>query len=185
MLKKGVLLLVALCGVALVTPACAQNSSEPFQYSAVTRLMNSGKYRAEVWRHNVVTGAEELAWSNSVLHSTLTMAMGEACTSIQKYFDASFSCPRAVSQETVMPAPVARAKATPRTTLAPDGRPNPWITLAAKMAKVQRPVAPGRPLISSPSGAPALGTRDFWDYYDRWRGGGGGGGGEGGGGGAE
>src|SRR5262245_6366662 len=123
MLKKRVLLLVGLCGVAVITPASAQNLTAPFQYSPVTRLMNGGQYRAEVWRRNVATGAEELAWNNSALHSTATMAMVEACTSLQKYFDGSFSCPRAASQEPITPAPVARAKATPGKTPAPDGHP--------------------------------------------------------------
>jgi hypothetical protein len=185
MLKKRVLLLVALYGVAMITPASAQHQTAPFQYSPVTRLMNSGKFRAEVWRRNVATGTEELVWSNSVLHSTATMAIVQACTSLQKYFDESFSCPRAASQEPITPAPIAQAKATPKRTPTPDGHPNPLLNLATKMTTVERRVAPGRRLVSSPSGANTPSTREFWENRERWRGGGGEGGGGGGGGGAD
>jgi hypothetical protein len=174
--KKRVLLLVALCGVAAITPAFAQNLAAPFQYSPMTRLMNSGKYRAEVWRRNVATGAEELVWSNSVLHSTATMAIVEACTSLQKYFDVSFSCSRTASQEPISPEPVAQAKATPAKSPAPDGHPNARVTAAPKMTTVERRIAPERRLVSSPSGDYTPSTREFWADRERWRGGGGEGG---------
>ncbi len=85
-------LVVAMCGIGAIAPALAEDQPTPFQYSPVARLLSNGQYRAEIWRRDVANGQEDRAWSNFELHASSAKAMDEACTTLRKYFDGSFSC---------------------------------------------------------------------------------------------
>ena len=98
MLISKTLLLIA-SSLALTTPALAQDqAAAAFEYSPIVRLMRSGQFQAEVWRRDVRTDHCDLAWSNGEIYPTAATAMIEACTSLRKNFDVTFSCSRAPSQ---------------------------------------------------------------------------------------
>src|SRR5262249_2241732 len=108
---------VMTCGLALTTPALAQKQQEQaaaFQYSPVARVMHGGQFQAEIWRRDVRTDESDLAWSNQERYATAAKATAEACASLQKNFDASFSCPRAAKQASAGD----RAAAAPGITIA-------------------------------------------------------------------
>jgi uncharacterized membrane protein YgcG len=160
-------LLLMASGLALTTPALAQEQATAFEYSAVARLMRSGQFQAEVWRRDVRTDQRDLAWSNRELYSTPAAAMIEACTSLRKNFDLTFSCSRAAE-----PAR-SRAPANSSTTAAATKSPVP---------AVQRKVVGNEQVTSAVKGA---WIRDFWKVQEGQSGGssgGGDGGGDGGGG---
>src|SRR6185312_8037223 len=98
MLISKTLLLMA-SSLALTTPALAQEQAAAFEYSPVVRLMRSGQFQAEVWRRDVRTDRSDSAWSNGELYTTAAAAMIEACASLRKNFDVTFSCSRAAPQE--------------------------------------------------------------------------------------
>ena len=97
MLISKTLLLMA-SSLALTTPALAQEQAAAFEYSPVVRLMRSGQFQAEVWRQDVHTDHSDLSWSNREIYPTAAAAMIEACASLRKNFDVTFSCSRAASQ---------------------------------------------------------------------------------------
>lgn len=199
---------VVLCGVALITPTLAQDQSVRFQYSPIARLTNGGQYRAEVWRRDVATGREDLAWSNHDLHAGAAKAMDDACTSLRTYYDASFSCLRMASEglaldqraagnvaetpaseppvavvEKKTPQSDAAAKAVPGRTATPERQ---AVTAAKTHPKVQTGpsprVMPAAKIATPPEGERKLvWAKNFWSYQSRWSGGGGEGGGDGGG----
>src|SRR4030095_16569424 len=91
MLISKTLLLVA-SSLRLTTPTLAQEQAAAFEYSPVVRLMRSGQFQAEVWRRDVRTDNSDLAWSNREIYPTAAAAVIEACTSLRKNFDVTFSC---------------------------------------------------------------------------------------------
>src|SRR5262245_27816150 len=97
MLISRTLLLIA-SGIALTTLALAQQQTA-FEYSPVVKLTRGGQFQAEVWRRDVRTDHSTAAWSNGALYSTAAAAMIEACTSLRKNFDDTFSCSRAAPEE--------------------------------------------------------------------------------------
>src|SRR5262245_34067630 len=97
MLISKTLLLMA-SSLALTAPALAQEQAAAFEYSAIARLMRSGQLQAEVWRRDIRTDQSDLAWRNRELYPTAVAAMMEACTSLRKNFDLTFSCSPAAPQ---------------------------------------------------------------------------------------
>ena len=99
MLIPRTLLLMA-SSLALTTPTLAQDQATAFEYSPIVRLTRSGQFQAEVWRRDVRTDHSGSAWSNGENYPTAAAAMIEACASLRKNFDATFSCSRAAPQGT-------------------------------------------------------------------------------------
>ena len=208
MLISKILLLMA-SSLALTMPvALAQEHAAPFEYSPVVRLVRSGQFQAEVWRRDVRTDRNDLAWSNREIYPTTAAAMIEACTSLRKNFDAAFSC------SDHQPVVLARDVGTDRNDHDPPARATrqqsaapPTSKVAASLAAPQGRVtdrAPGNPRVTAvpmKSAVPAVKRKvvvyeyvtsdgkgawykDFWNNQERYFGGGsdgGGGGSEGGG----
>jgi hypothetical protein len=86
------IVLATTCGAALATSTVAQEQSATFEYWPIARHLRSGQFQAEVWRHDRRNGYSDLAWSNQESFATPTIAMANACSSVQSNFDASFSC---------------------------------------------------------------------------------------------
>ena len=170
MLISKTLLLMA-SSLALTTPTLAQDQATAFEYSPVVRLTRSGQFQAEVWRRDVRTDHSGSAWSNGENYPTAAAAMIEACASLRKNFDVTFSCSRAAPQG------VAGAAATLSDTAGAMKSAVPAVERNGTLMK--RPVGPER-VTSDASGA---WLKDFWKNQERQSGGGSGGGGEGGGGG--
>ena len=85
------LLVFAVCGMGVIEPVMAEDQRVGAQYSPVVRQLRNGQYRAEVWRRND-KGQEEFVGTNYKPHASAAMAMDDACLSVRKYFDPSFSC---------------------------------------------------------------------------------------------
>src|SRR6185295_1859646 len=156
MLISKTLLLMA-SSLALTTPALAQEQAAAFEYSPVVRLMRSGQFQAEVWRRDVRTDRSDSAWSNGEIYPTAAAAMIEACTSLRKNFDVTFSCSSAAPQG----AARDRAAANPSTTAA---------AMKSAVPAVERKVVVDEQVTSAASGA---WLKDFWKIQERQSGGGG------------
>src|SRR5262245_1081269 len=167
MLISKTLLLMATSSLALTMPALAQEQAAAFEYSAVVRLLRSGQFQAEVWRRDVRTDHNELAWSNRELYPTAAAAMIEACSSLRKDFDLAFPCSRAAPQGPVRD----RAPANPNAAAA---------AMKHAVPPVERKAVVEEQVTSAASGA---WLKDFWKIQERQSGGAGGGGSGGGGGG--
>ena len=150
MLISKTLLMMA-SSLALTTPALAQEQAAAFEYSPVVRLMRSGQFQAEVWRRDVRTDRSDSAWSNGEIYPTAAAAMIEACTSLRKNFDVTFSCSSAAPQ-TVRD----RAAANPSATAAAMKSAGPAVERKGTLVKT--PVGPER-VTSDASGA---WLKDFW-----------------------
>ena len=84
--------LVLTCGLAWTAPAIAEDGATAFEYSAVARLVQGGQFQAEVWRRDVATDSNDVAWTDTELSPTAAKAIGEACAALQKNFDPNISC---------------------------------------------------------------------------------------------
>ena len=152
MLISKTLLLIA-SSLALTTPALAQDqAAAAFEYSPIVRLMRSGQFQAEVWRRDVRTDHCDLAWSNGEIYPTAATAMIEACTSLRKNFDVTFSCSRAPSQGVARD----RVVANPSATAAAMKSAVPAVDRKATLVKT--PAGPAR-VTSDANGA---WLKDFW-----------------------
>jgi hypothetical protein len=85
------LLVLAVCGMGVIDPVMAEDQPAGAQYSPVARLLRNGQYRAEVWRRND-KGQDEFVGTNYKPHASAAEAMDDACLSLRKHFDPSFSC---------------------------------------------------------------------------------------------
>ena len=168
MLIPRTLLLMA-SSLALTTPTLAQDQATAFEYSPVVRLTRSGQFQAEVWRREVRTDHSGSAWSNGENYPTAAAAMIEACASLRKNFDATFSCSRAAPQGTAGAAATLSDMAGVMKSAVPAVERNGTL--------VKRPVGPER-VTSDARGA---WLKDFWKNQERQSGGGSGGGSESGG----
>ena len=204
MLISKILLLMA-SSLALTTPALAQEQAAPFEYSPVVRLVRSGQFQAEVWRRDVRTDRNDLAWSNREIYPTTAAAMIEACTSLRKNFDAAFSCldhqpvvlardvgtdrndhdppARATRQQSAAPptSKVAASLAAPQGRVTDRAPGNPRVTavpMKSAVPAVKRKVVVYEYVITSD--AKGAWYKDFWKNQERHFGGGGEGGGSGG-----
>ena len=204
MLISKILLLMA-SSLALTTPALAQEQAAPFEYSPVVRLVRSGQFQAEVWRRDVRTDRNDLAWSNREIYPTTAAAMIEACTSLRKNFDAAFSCldhqpvvlardagtdrndhdppARATRQQSAAPptSKVAASLAAPQGRVTDRAPGNPRVTavpMKSAVPAVKRKVVVYEYVITSD--AKGAWYKDFWKNQERYFGGGGDGGGSGG-----
>ena len=155
--------------LALTTPTLAQDQATAFEYSPVVRLTRSGQFQAEVWRRDVRTDHTGSAWSNGENYPTAAAAMIEACASLRKNFDVTFSCSREMPQGTAAAATTLSDTAGAMKSAVP--------AVERKGTLVKKPVGPER-VTSDASGA---WLKDFWKNQERQSGGGSGGGGEGGG----
>src|SRR6476469_3778017 len=144
LISKTVLLMAG--SLALTTPTLAQEQAAAFEYSPVVRLTRSGEFQAEVWRRDVRTDHCDLAWSNGGIYPTAAAAMIEACTSLRKNFDVTFSCSRAAPQA----AARDRAAANISTTVVITKSVVPAVE--RKGTSVKTPVGPER-VTSDASGA--------------------------------
>ena len=174
---------VMLWGLALITPALAQDQRAQSAYSASAQLMNDGQYRAEVWRRDGATGHNELAWSNATTHATMTKAMDEACTALKEFYDPSTSCGRAARDgaardrqaERLVEKPAADGQAksrvpdrqtvvaAPKKELAPD---RPARVLPRKEAKAPLPVVSVKPLASPPASGYQVGGCPYYTLVE-------------------
>jgi hypothetical protein len=198
MLIFKILLLMA-SSLALTMPALAQEqAASAFEYSPIVRLMRSGQFHAEVWRRDVRTDHSDLAWSNREIYPTAVAAMIEACTSLRRNFDATFSC----SDE--QPVVLARDDGTDRNEVHdPPARAERQQFAAGRAAPQGRDRAPANPSATAVPMKSAVNAvkrkvvvyehvtsrarrpwfKDFWKDQERQFGGGSEGGGSGGGGG--
>jgi hypothetical protein len=187
------LLVLAVCGMGVIEPVMAEDQSAGAQYSPGVRLLSDGQYRAEVWRRND-KGQEEFVGTNYKPHANAAKAMDDACLSVRKHFEPSFSCPRTpADQQTVVsvpePEPLTANKkagdrpvaATTKTGSAPVGRSAAAGKAASvpEAAEAKRGVVPAATMTSNSSSSQW--GWDFWANQLRWSGGGGDGGGGGGG----
>jgi hypothetical protein len=90
-MRANKLLVLAVCGMGVMEPVMAEDQPAGAQYSPVVRLLSNGQYRAEVWRRNY-KGQEQFVGTNYKPHASADKAMDDACLSVRKYFDPSFSC---------------------------------------------------------------------------------------------
>ena len=145
---------VMLWGLALITPALAQDQRAQSAYSASAQLMNDGQYRAEVWRRDGATGRNELAWNNAATHATMTKAMDEACTALKQFYDPTASCTRAARDGAAQDRQVERSVEKP----AADGQAKARVpdrhTVVAAPKKALAPDRPARMIPRKEAGAP-------------------------------
>jgi uncharacterized membrane protein YgcG len=167
LISKALLLLLLASSLALIPPALAQEQAAAFEYSAVARLMRSGHFQAEVWRHDVRTDQSDLAWSNRELYPSAAAAMIEACTSLRKNFDLDFSCSHAAPQAVARNGAPANSSATASAT-------------KSAVPTVDRKVVVKEQITLRARGA---WLTDFWKVQEGQSGGSAAGGGSGGGGG--
>jgi len=85
------LVVFAVCGMGVIEPVMAEDQPAGAQYSPAVRLLSNGQYRAEVWRR-FDKGQEEFVGTNYKPHASAAEAMDDACLSVRKHFDPSFSC---------------------------------------------------------------------------------------------
>ena len=159
-------------GLAVTMPALAQEQAAAFEYYPVAHPTPSGQFQAEVWRRNLRTDSSDLAWSNQGLYATAARAMAQACMSLQKNFDASFSCSRVANPTPASStAPSASVAAAANKTAVP-----------AVVTSVNAPVR-SQPIIHEPVGLDEKSSwlKDFWKNIEKHSGGSGGDGGAGGG----
>ena len=184
-------LLLVTSSIALTMPALAQEQTLPFEYSPIVRLMRNGQFQAEVWRRDVRTDHSELAWSNGETYATATAGMVEACTSLRKNFDATFSCSPAAPHGTAGdraaanlnstaaaikstgPGPAANPSATAAAmkSAVPAAAANPNATAAAAATKSAVPAATANPSTTAAamkSGGPAVERKATSDASGAW-----------------
>lgn len=202
-------LVAMLCGLMLTTPVAARDQRAEVQHSPVARLMSSGHFSAEVWRRNIATGQDELAWSNAEPHATAAKAMAEACAML-KLYDAAMACPREaasadrqgvtatkVSARDRQDAPAAKkavgsdrqAAVMAKKPTAPIVKQKPWSVRPLGPAPLSGYEVPGCAYYSLEEGkvverctvTGSANGKNFWRNYELSRGGSGGeGGGDGG-----
>ena len=166
LIRKTVLFMTY--GLAVTMPAFAQEQAAAFEYYPVAHHMPSGQFQAEVWRRNLRIGPSDLAWSNQERYATAARAMAQACVSLQKNFDASFSCSRVANPTPASSTtPSASVVATAKKTAVP-----------AVVTSVNAPVR-SQPMIGLDEKSSWL--KDFWKNIEKHSGGAGGDGGGGGG----
>ena len=151
-------------GLAVTMPALAQEQAAAFEYYPVAHPTPSGQFQAEVWRRNLRTDSSDLAWSNQGRYATAVRAMAQACVSLQKNFDASFSCSRV-------------ANPTPASSTAPSAS----VAAAANKTAVPAVVTSvNAPVRSVGLDEKRSWLKDFWKNIEKHAGGAGGDGGGGG-----
>jgi hypothetical protein len=151
------IVLAATCGAALATATAAQEQSATFEYWPVARHLRSGQFQAEVWRHDRRNGYSDLAWSNQASFATPTIAMANACSSVQNNFDASFSC-WGVTQQ----APASDGEAANHGS-APAGKKIAVTAVESRGAEVKTPTH-STPIAKVPVGSDERHAwlKDFW-----------------------
>ena len=151
-------------GLAVTMPALAQEQAAAFEYYPVAHPTPSGQFQAEVWRRNLRTGPSDLAWSSQTRYATAARAMAQACMSLQKNFDASFSCSRV-------------ANPTPASSTAPSAS----VAAAANKTAVPAVVTSvNAPVRSVGLDEKSSWLKHFWKNIEKHAGGAGGDGGGGG-----
>ena len=157
-------------GLAVTMPALAQEQAAAFEYYPVAHPTPSGQFQAEVWRRNLRTGSSDLAWSNQGLYATAARAMAQACVSLQKNFDASFSCSRVANPPPASSTALASVAAAANKTAVP-----------AVVTSVNAPVR-SQLITYEPVGLDEKSSwlKDFWKNIEKHAGGAGGDGGGGG-----
>jgi len=168
--------LVMTCGAALTTSALAQEQVAAFEYWPVARQLRSGQFQAEVWRHDLRDDHNDLAWSNQEPFATPAIAIAEACTSVRKSFDPSFSCSRITHQTSASD----RAASNHGTVVV--AKKIAVTSVESKVTAAKGPVNPSG-IAKGPvsSGERRAWLNDFWKVQERQSGGSSGGGGGGGG----
>ena len=151
-------------GLAVTMPAFAQEQAAAFEYYPVAHPTPSGQFQAEVWRRNLRTGPSDLAWSSQTRYATAARAMAQACVSLQKNFDASFSCSRV-------------ANPTPASSAAPSAS---VVAVANKNAVPAVVTSVNAPVRSVGLDEKSSWLKHFWKNIEKHVGGAGGDGGGGG-----
>ena len=157
-------------GLAVTMPALAQEQAAAFEYYPVAHPIPSGQFQAEVWRRNLRTGPSDLAWSSQTRYATAARAMAQACVSLQKNFDASFSCSRVANPPPASSTALASVAAAANKTAVP--------AVERKVSSVNAPVR-SQPITYEPVGLDEKSSwlNNFWKNHERYSGGGDGGGG--------